>query len=537
MGFFQNLKEDLSEAMNELIHSDEEDDLVEETKDEADSVSVGEDIQVPPAVSNEELNNDDVAALLASLSGALEEEEEVIEKPEEPIIEDPELELSGLMEQVKEASAQSEALIREAEEEEKNKRLKSKSAFEAFMKSAPFGEELEAEEVQETPVLEEEPAEPKKETIAEALKHKNDPKPVKKEPEKEPELPSLLDEEPAEEAQDTISDEPNTDEIEKEAAKMLASFAAQESEGSMLDDEPQAAEESEETIKDAVTEEEMAQDALEVPEMEIPSETVAEEASEEAVENSDAVIGAVETESVSEEVSPEIVEEKTVEEESGISDIVSESIESDAADVITEGEEAGENAASVTLEDLKEMPEKEDSSSPEPYLSKAMVELPLELGIKTDETAIIAKGMVIRGDVHSNGNLDVFGEILGDVSCLGKLNLTGKINGNIKAGEVFADGAEIQGLVNSEGTLKVGQSSVIIGDCYGSRAVIAGAIKGNIDVHGPVVLDSSAIIMGDIKSQSVQINNGAVIEGKCSQCYAAVNPSTFFEDFKKNGRS
>ena len=39
--------------------------------------------------------------------------------------------------------------------------------------------------------------------------------------------------------------------------------------------------------------------------------------------------------------------------------------------------------------------------------------------------------------------------------------------------------------------------------------------------------------MGNIKSKSVQINNGAVIEGLCSQCYAEVNPSSFFEDLKK----
>ena len=63
--------------------------------------------------------------------------------------------------------------------------------------------------------------------------------------------------------------------------------------------------------------------------------------------------------------------------------------------------------------------------------------------------------------------------------------------------------------------------------------MIAGAIKGDIDVKGPVVLDSSAIVMGDIKSKSVQINNGAVIEGMCSQCYAEVNPTSFFEEIKK----
>ena len=63
--------------------------------------------------------------------------------------------------------------------------------------------------------------------------------------------------------------------------------------------------------------------------------------------------------------------------------------------------------------------------------------------------------------------------------------------------------------------------------------MIAGAVKGDIDVKGPVILDTSAIVMGNIKSKSVQINNGAVIEGLCSQCYAEVNPSSFFEDLKK----
>ena len=50
--------------------------------------------------------------------------------------------------------------------------------------------------------------------------------------------------------------------------------------------------------------------------------------------------------------------------------------------------------------------------------------------------------------------------------------------------------------------------------------MIAGAIKGDIDLQGPVVVDTSAVVMGNIKSRSVQINNGAVIEGFCSQCYA-----------------
>ena len=150
-----------------------------------------------------------------------------------------------------------------------------------------------------------------------------------------------------------------------------------------------------------------------------------------------------------------------------------------------------------------------------------------------DETAIITKGMTISGDVNSQGSLDVIGGVIGNINILGKLNVTGNIQGNSKAAEVYADSAKITGEIVSTGNVKIGPSSVIIGNIVATCAVIAGAVKGDIDVHGPVVLDTSAIVMGNIKSKSVQINNGAVIEGLCSQCYADVSPTSFFEEFKK----
>ena len=152
----------------------------------------------------------------------------------------------------------------------------------------------------------------------------------------------------------------------------------------------------------------------------------------------------------------------------------------------------------------------------------------------SDETAVITQGMVITGDIISEGSMDVIGTINGNIDVLGKLNVTGTIQGNSKASEIFADSAKITGEVVSAGSVKIGQSSVIIGNITATSAVIAGAVKGDIDVQGPVILDTSAIVMGNIKSKSVQINNGAVIEGMCSQCYADINPTSFFEDLKKN---
>lgn len=151
----------------------------------------------------------------------------------------------------------------------------------------------------------------------------------------------------------------------------------------------------------------------------------------------------------------------------------------------------------------------------------------------SDETAVITQGMAITGDIISEGSVDLIGVINGNIDILGKLNVTGTIQGNSKASEIYADGAKITGEVVSEGSVKIGQSSVIIGNITATSAVIAGAVKGDIDVQGPVILDTSAIVMGNIKSKSVQINNGAVIEGMCSQCYADVNPTSFFEDLKK----
>jgi len=151
-----------------------------------------------------------------------------------------------------------------------------------------------------------------------------------------------------------------------------------------------------------------------------------------------------------------------------------------------------------------------------------------------DETAVITMGMEVNGDISTQGSLDLVGRMIGNVSALGKLSIAGSLKGNAKAAEIYAEGAQVNGDVISEGAVKVGQSTVIIGNITATSAVIAGAVKGDIDVRGPVILDGSAIVMGNIKSKYVQINNGAVIEGLCSQCYADVNPTSFFEELKKS---
>lgn len=146
-----------------------------------------------------------------------------------------------------------------------------------------------------------------------------------------------------------------------------------------------------------------------------------------------------------------------------------------------------------------------------------------------DDVTVISKGTTINGSISSDGSLEIMGNITGDVECLGKLSITGKIVGNSTAAEVYVNTERLDGSINSEGSVKVGLGTVVVGDIIATSGVIAGAVKGEIDINGPIVIDSTAIIKGNIKAKSVQINNGAVVEGFCSLSYSDVDLDNIFE--------
>lgn len=152
-----------------------------------------------------------------------------------------------------------------------------------------------------------------------------------------------------------------------------------------------------------------------------------------------------------------------------------------------------------------------------------------ETSLATEEIAEITKGTMIEGNIVSEGSINLYGKIKGNVSCRGKLVVCGTIAGSSRGAEIFTNNAKIDGDVTSDGSIKVGNGSVIIGNVYGTSAVIAGAVKGDIDVQGPVIIDGTAVIQGNIRSRTVQINNGAAIEGMISQCYAEVDYNALFD--------
>ena len=198
-------------------------------------------------------------------------------------------------------------------------------------------------------------------------------------------------------------------------------------------------------------------------------------------------------------------------------------------------------AASEAKEPAEEKPAEEKPAEEKQYQQSGGMEMETKAIDKSwildlsnmeemEETAVITAGMRVKGDILSNGSADVFGEVYGNVQVKGKLNVTGKISGNSKAADILADAAKINGDVISDGEVKIGVGSVVVGNVEATDAVIAGAVKGTIDVKGPVIIDATAVVLGNVKAKSIQINNGARIEGMCVLCYAEQSAAKFFEE-------
>lgn len=232
---------------------------------------------------------------------------------------------------------------------------------------------------------------------------------------------------------------------------------------------------------------------------------------------------------------PELVVENNETEENEIAvaaepeEVIEESVEAPVEEVVDEPEEIEESVEDYEEEDV--MNEEVMEEAMEGAMEGASIDnTPVEeVEDDAQEVTVITKGTTINGGIKSDTSLVVKGTIEGDVECEGKLTITGKVAGNTIASEIYVNTPRLEGDINSRGIVKIDVGTVVIGSISCTSVLVAGAVKGNIEVNGPVIVDSTAVVKGDIKAKSIQINSGAVIDGHCSLAYADVDLDSFFE--------
>ena len=104
-----------------------------------------------------------------------------------------------------------------------------------------------------------------------------------------------------------------------------------------------------------------------------------------------------------------------------------------------------------------------------------------------------------------------------------------KITGDIETDGDFRIDGNIEGNVNSKGKVVIGNNGFVKGEIICSNAEISGTISGKITVSELLSLKSSSKVNGDIKTGKLSIEPGAVFSGTC----AMGNNNTFVPKVEK----
>src|SRR5204862_1865608 len=100
------------------------------------------------------------------------------------------------------------------------------------------------------------------------------------------------------------------------------------------------------------------------------------------------------------------------------------------------------------------------------------------------------------------------------------LNSDVEIKGNLKfTGELLFEG-KLEGEVNADGVLQLGENGVINGNVTAQSVIVRGKLNGNVNAKDKIEIKSKAELFGDIKAAKLAIEEGVTFVGRTE-----VNPN------------
>jgi cytoskeletal protein CcmA (bactofilin family) len=88
-----------------------------------------------------------------------------------------------------------------------------------------------------------------------------------------------------------------------------------------------------------------------------------------------------------------------------------------------------------------------------------------------------------------------------------------RIRGKISGTATLEINGHVEGEIEVDGDLTVGDSGTVGSDLSGRRVVVRGAVKGDVAGQEVVVLEDGAKVVGDIRAPRIAIAPGALIRG------------------------
>jgi cytoskeletal protein CcmA (bactofilin family) len=90
-----------------------------------------------------------------------------------------------------------------------------------------------------------------------------------------------------------------------------------------------------------------------------------------------------------------------------------------------------------------------------------------------------------------------------------------EIKGSVKSSADFRIDGRIEGNIQCEGKIIIGEKGYVKGEIISKNMDISGRVEGTILVEGQLSLRSAAVVDGEITTNKLVVELGAVFNGTC----------------------
>lgn len=118
-----------------------------------------------------------------------------------------------------------------------------------------------------------------------------------------------------------------------------------------------------------------------------------------------------------------------------------------------------------------------------------------------------------KGEGESGAQM---GNVLGSDKVEAFLGQGSKVVGKLTFNGPVELGGYIEGEINSQKQLTIGETAVINAKIVGSEVLVRGTVNGDIVASKRLCLKTPAKVIGNITSKNLSIEEGVVFEGNCT---------------------
>lgn len=92
--------------------------------------------------------------------------------------------------------------------------------------------------------------------------------------------------------------------------------------------------------------------------------------------------------------------------------------------------------------------------------------------------------------------------------------------GTVVSGELLVENdltieGTVKGTIRATGEVRVHIQGVVEGEIQATAVKIGGKVTGNVTASDRVIMEMKAVLVGDIRTRELVIQEGAIFQGKC----------------------